>query len=110
MVDAIAIVSDPTVVQFAPSIDAAAVIVVPARVSFTKYGAVPAGPLVLVETSAVLTRRWKASPLPGLTSINAWREPGSSDSRIITPAFVQFATKSSVATFVTIVPSPVIVV
>jgi len=44
IVDGMATVSDPTVVQFVPSVDTDAVIVVPVRVSLTKRGALPAPP------------------------------------------------------------------
>src|SRR4029450_2436817 len=110
MVGAIAIVSEPTSVHVAPSGEIDAAMVEPVRVSLTKYGAVPAPPDVLVDSPSVSTRRWNASPLPGLTRRKAWGERGVSASRIITPAFVQLATYCSLATRVTSVPSPVSVV
>jgi len=65
---------------------------------------------VFVETPAVSTLRWNARPFPGLTSIAAWRDDGSSVSRSMTPALVQLATYCSLATRATIVPSPLSVV
>src|SRR5580765_978590 len=105
-------VSVATTRQFVPSVETDAVIVDPARESFTQYGAVKRPPDVLVEMSFVLTRRWSARPLFGFaaTSMNACREPGSSVSRIITPAFVQLATNWTLVTLETIDPSPLRVV
>jgi len=58
----------------------------------------------------VAVRRWNARPLVGLTSMNAWRDPAASVSRIITPALVQSATYSSLVTWVTMDPFPFSVV
>jgi hypothetical protein len=68
---------------------------------------VPTPPAVLVDTPFTVVRRWKASPLAGVTSIEAWREVDSSVSRIITPAFVQAWTYCTLTTWLTMVPSPV---
>src|SRR5204862_6669069 len=106
IVDAIVIVSEPTVVQDAPSVERNAVMVLPARVSFTHIGAAPARPDVLTDAPLVDVRRWNARPLAALTSIIALRDPAASDSRIITPALVQSAVCWTDATRVTMEPSP----
>ena len=54
-----------------------------------------------------MVRRWKAAPLPAEIIENAWREPASSVSRIITPAFAQPSVFSSETTRAMISPSPV---
>src|SRR5688572_25493619 len=100
-------VSEPAVVQFTPSGDFAAVNLLPTRVSLRKEGAAPLPPDVCVESPAGAVRRWNARPLPALTSMKAWRAFGASDSRIITPAFVQTCAWSVDITCVTTDPSPV---
>src|SRR3954470_18957673 len=99
-----AMVSAPTTVQFDPSVETDDVNVLPARDTCTQYGAVPAPPAVLVDTPFADTRRWKASPFAELTTIIAWRAPGVTPSRIITPALVHAFSLPSVATRATIEP------
>ncbi len=107
MVGVMTMVEAPTVVQATPSRDWKAVKVFPLRVSFRKKGATPAAPGVLIDSPPADVRRWKASPLPGLTNMAACAAPGSSACRIITPALVQALTFWTVVTCVTIEPSPV---
>ena len=49
--------SDPTAVQLVPVVDLNAVMVSPARVSFTKYGAVPLPPEVFTDVPFSARRR-----------------------------------------------------
>ena len=49
-------------------------------------------PPVLKLVPLDVARDWNASPLPGVTNIEACGDPASSDSRIITPAFVHALT------------------
>ena len=58
------------------------------------------------STRPAAWRYWNALPLSGLTSMNAWRAPGDSESRIMTPAFAQPEVGSCVATRAVICPSP----
>src|SRR5688500_3583840 len=102
IVGLITIVSEPTTVQVAPSVDRDAVTTSPARSSFTQYGACPAPPDVLVDTPPVETLRWNASPFVWLTTIIACLEPAVSVSRIITPLFVHASVGLMVATRATI--------
>mgnify|MGYP000264913876 CR=1 FL=1 len=67
----------------------------------------PGPPDVLALVPPVHVRRWKASPLPALTIIDACFEPAVSVSRIITPALLQFATGRTLSTRRVIEPSPV---
>src|SRR5262245_56449909 len=103
------IVSVPTSVQLEPFDDAYALNILPLRTIRTQYGALPEPPEVFGLAPPVEARRWNASPLPGLTNIDACFEPGASVSRIMTPALVQGSVLDSVATRAVTVPSPVIV-
>ena len=98
--------SAPTRVHVTPSGETYVVNVFPARVSFTQYGAT--GPVigVDVETPPVARRRWKATPLPGVTKIEACVDPAPRVSRIMTPDLAQGSVFCWVATRATIVPSP----
>ena len=96
----------PTSVQFTPFVERQAVIVFPRRSSLTRAGATPAPPDVCVDWPAVARRRWKASPLPGDTSISACGESLVSASRIITPALTHLSTFSTLATRATTSTSP----
>ena len=75
--------------------------------SRTQYGAVTAGPAVLVLTPPVAVRRWKAVPLPGVAIIMACAAPAASDSRIMTPAFAQGSVVGTLTTRAAISTSPV---
>ena len=79
----------------------------PTRSSRTQYGAAPLAPVVLTLAPPVAGRRWNASPLLNDTSMNACAAPGSTLSRIITPAFVHMLMFCTVATRATMLPSPV---
>jgi hypothetical protein len=74
--------------------------------SRTQYGAVTAGPAVLVLTPPVAVRRWKAVPLPGVAIIMACADPAASVSRIMTPALIQAFVFCSLATRAMMSPSP----
>src|SRR5687768_5055969 len=83
--------------------------VFPVRCSLTHAGGAPSGPAVCTESALSLTRRWNAKPFPGEPIIIACLDPGVSDARIMTPAFVHRSTYSRLCTRATIAPSPVIV-
>ncbi len=101
----ITIVSLPTGVQLLPSVDEKAVNTSPVRVTLSQRGGVPLAP-VFVVTPPAATRRWNATPLPGLTKIDACAELALSVFRIMTPDFVQALTFSSCDTRTVNVPSP----
>ena len=98
-------VSEPTTVQLLPSADVEAVMMLPARASFTQRGGAPAT-AVLVVCAPALARRWNVIPLDGVTNSAALAESAAPSLRIITPALVQAFTFSTVATRATIAPSP----
>src|SRR5687768_15089292 len=101
MVVAIAMVSLPTSVQLTPSADRYALMVLPLRVRRTQTGGAPSPPAVCAERLDVAGRRWNASPFvdpKGVTIMKACADPGVSDSRSMTPAFVHGSTFCSVAT------------
>jgi hypothetical protein len=81
--------------------------VLPTRVSRTQDGAEPVEEVLVVADPPTLVRRTNADPLPGVTPMNALREPLPSVSRIITPASAPLLVFSSDATRATISPSPV---
>src|SRR5690349_841851 len=91
-------VSEPTTVQLTPSEEAYPVRSVPARTSFTQYGAKTHRPLVLVLSPPVLTRRWNVTPLAEVRLMKAWRELAARVSRIITPALAQLSVAWMLAT------------
>src|SRR4029450_1356634 len=104
----IAMVSEPTVVHDAPSVETDPVSVDPVRTIRTQYGATTRGPAVQVLAPPTAVRRWKAAPFPGVITIIAWRAASERPSRIMTPAFAQGSVFWTLATRATIVPSPVI--
>src|SRR2546430_1666417 len=61
-------------------------------------GAVMSGPDVLTLVPLLVSRRWNAMPLPGVTKIDACGEPGVLPARYIRPAFVHGATFCTVST------------
>ena len=77
------------------------------RVSFTQRGTTMPACVVPTLTSLLVRRRWKATPLPGVATTIAWREPGSSVSRIITPPLAQTLVFVMLSTRAMIEPSPV---
>ena len=52
------------------------------------------------------SRSWKTTPLPGVEKTDACGEPGSSDWRIMTPAFAHGSVLEMPVTRATISPSP----
>src|SRR6516162_572469 len=82
-------VSVPIGVHCVPSLEAYAVNWLALRTRRTHMGGALEGPLVLSENPPGSMRRWNPVPLPVDDNASAWREPGSSVSRIITPAFAQ---------------------
>ena len=70
----------------------------PLRVRRTHPGGAPAPPLVCSDHASVCARRWNANPFATEVRAKAWREPGASDSRIITPAFDQLSAAEREAT------------
>src|SRR5512133_3813803 len=92
-------------VHVVPSLETDAVTACPARTIRTHRGAVPAA-AVLTLVPPATERDWNASPLPGVTNIDACGDAGSSDWRIMPPALVQAPTFCTVATLATTVPSP----
>src|SRR6185437_1855377 len=97
------IVSAPISVQFEPSADSYAVNVSPLRVSLTQCGDVDAEPAVLTLSPPATARRWNATPFECETSTNACGDPGSNESRIITPPFTHGETSSTFTTRAVIV-------
>ena len=85
--------------------DKPSVKVLPIRCRRTQYGAPAKTPAVWLLAPPGSSRRWKARPLPGVTTAIAWRAPVSSDSRIITPALAQSLVFCSEATRAMMRPS-----
>jgi hypothetical protein len=91
VVDAMVMVSEPMTCHVVPSEETDPVKTEPVRSIFTQRGAAP-GILVLTLLPDVVRRRWNDRPLAAETSVNAFRDPALSVSRIITPAFDQTST------------------
>ena len=83
------IVSDPTSVQLIPSDELYPENEFPLRTTLTQYGATTLTPEVFMVPPPVVSRRWKATPLPGVRTIMAWVELAARLSRIMTPALAQ---------------------
>ena len=96
----------PTVVQVMPSGELFAVTVLPLRVSDSHWGAVTPAMAVSVDVPPVVVRRWKMTPLPGVTKILACIALAAVPSRSIKPAFAQTWVLVWLVTFAEIVPFP----
>ena len=71
-----------------PSLDVSATIWLPLRVNRSHVGAVP-GMIIENVVPPLVNRSWLGMPFTGVTNTPAYGDPGSVDSRIITPAFAQ---------------------
>src|ERR1700704_1617515 len=102
-----AMVVVPTVVHVVPFADSRPVTVVPLRTRRTHRGGAPVDPPVLTAPPFLVGRHCIAAPLAADTSIKACADPGSSVSRIMTPAFDQLSACWTLTTRAWIEPSPV---
>ena len=78
----------------------------PLRTSLTQYGAVLPVLVVSVLEPPVVVRRWKETPLPGVTTIMACFAFELTLSRIITPALAHGSVFSTLTTRATISALP----
>src|SRR5258708_5830016 len=95
-----------TALQLTPSADSKPVIAFPLRTMRTQSGGVESEAAALSELPPVEGRHCSATPLADETSMSACAEPGSSVSRIITPAFDHALAAVTLATRAVIEPSP----